>query len=386
MRRIFPALIVMLVGTYSLGWFVLMADEFKQLNLHLIAGSAFVSNLALLREAGYFDSSADLKPLLHLWSLGVEEQFYIIWPLLLWGAWKLRLKPLLFTLFVFAVSFFCCAHVSRSNSAKAFFLPQFRFWEILSGSLLAWWSGPWSSRFPKISAQQIGAMREVSCTLALGLLVVGLEMAGTHRAAFPGYWALLPVTAAFLIIFSGPNAWLNRIVLSHPVAVNIGLMSFPLYLWHWPLLSFLRIVESREAPAHERLVAVVLALFLANITYRFVERPLRFGKRFVGTTVGLTIAMLAVVGAGFFTYKKNGFGFRDRDREAFVEYFENSKPEWRFLVEHHILEAFKEECNSYDLEAHRNGHSTEIPRPIPASCTQWDSSKPKGKSLFLVEI
>ncbi len=137
-KRIFPALLLVLTASYAFGWFALFADEYKQLGKHIAAGAGFVSNIVLWNEAGYFDSSAETKPLLHLWSLGIEEQFYVVWPLLLWLAWKQKFDLLTITIIVALVSFFLNINGVKEDTVATFYSPQTRFWELLCGSLLAW--------------------------------------------------------------------------------------------------------------------------------------------------------------------------------------------------------------------------------------------------------
>src|SRR4029078_10282619 len=137
-RRIFPALVLMLAASYAFGWFALYADEYRQLGKHVAGGAGFVSNFVLGSEKGYFDNAAETKPLLHLWSLGVEEQFYIIWPLLLWISWRCRLNLLTITCAVAAVSFYLNVREVHTDPAAAFYLPQMRFWELMAGAALAY--------------------------------------------------------------------------------------------------------------------------------------------------------------------------------------------------------------------------------------------------------
>src|SRR3954462_920038 len=136
-RRIFPALILVLVTCLALGWLVLLPDEYAQLGKHVAAGAGFVSNIALWREAGYFDSAAELKPLLHLWSLGVEEQYYLVWPLFLFLFKKQSNRMLWMILGIGALSFILNILMVSRYPTAAFYLPVTRFWELLAGSLLA---------------------------------------------------------------------------------------------------------------------------------------------------------------------------------------------------------------------------------------------------------
>jgi len=139
-KRIFPALLLVLIASFVFGWFALLADEYKQLGKHIAAGAGFVSNLVLWSEAGYFDNSAETKPLLHLWSLGIEEQFYIVWPFFLWFAWKKKFNLLTLTVILTLISFTLNLKGISENSVAIFYSPQTRFWELLSGSILAWFA------------------------------------------------------------------------------------------------------------------------------------------------------------------------------------------------------------------------------------------------------
>jgi peptidoglycan/LPS O-acetylase OafA/YrhL len=118
----------------------LLADEYKQLGKHIAAGAGFLSNFILWNEAGYFDNSAETKPLLHLWSLGIEEQFYIVWPLFLWFAWKRKFNLLTITVAVAVATFILNLKGVKQDMVATFYSPQTRFWELLSGSLLAWFT------------------------------------------------------------------------------------------------------------------------------------------------------------------------------------------------------------------------------------------------------
>jgi len=127
-RRIFPALIVVLATGSILGWFVLLTDEYKRLGLHIVSGAGFVSNFVLWSEAGYFDGDAYTKPFLHLWSLGIEEQFYIVWPVLLGTVWQRKHHFLGITVSIAALSFVANLYLVHSNPVAAFYSPWSRFW------------------------------------------------------------------------------------------------------------------------------------------------------------------------------------------------------------------------------------------------------------------
>lgn len=149
-KRIFPALLLVLIASFALGWFVLLADEYKQLGKHIAGGAGFISNFLFWNESGYFDNAAETKPLLHLWSLGIEEQFYIFWPLLLWFVWKKRFNLLTIAITVAIVSFALNIVKVRSDTVAAFYSPQTRFWELMAGSILAYMTLHKQNLFPKI--------------------------------------------------------------------------------------------------------------------------------------------------------------------------------------------------------------------------------------------
>ena len=284
-RRIFPALVLVLVCSLAFGWLVLMADEYKQLGMHTAGGAGFVQNLVLWRESGYFDNLAETKPMLHLWSLAVEEQFYIFWPLLLAFVWKRQWNFLKITAAIGAVSFLANLYLMHRNPIAAFYLPISRFWELMIGGVLAY--------VVLHRPQLIEMHKKGQSILGFLLIAAGLILVNKGRD-FPGWWALLPTLGAFFVISAGPNAWLNQKLLSNKVTVWIGLISYPLYLWHWVLLSYLRIIDSGDAPDLDVALAVALAVLLAWLTYQFVEKPVRGGGNRTFKVIALCGLMLLV--------------------------------------------------------------------------------------------
>jgi peptidoglycan/LPS O-acetylase OafA/YrhL len=311
-RRIFPALLVVLVTCFVFGWFTLFVDEYKQLGKHIAGGAGFVSNFLLWGESGYFDNAAATKPLLHLWSLGIEEQFYIIWPLLLWSAYKLRFNFLIITVVVALISFALNIKGVETESIATFYSLQTRFWELLCGSLLAWLTIYKKNFIIERQARSV-TLCDLLSVLGFILIAYGLYRI-TKNVYFPGYWALVPTIGTVLIISAGSKALLNRVLLSNKLLVWIGLISFPLYLWHWPLLSFARIIEGNSLTnINIHMAAVVVSFVLAWFTYRLIEKPVRFGNvgdegKVKSTT--LLVLMIIIGCVGYNTYQRDGLQFR----------------------------------------------------------------------------
>ena len=311
-RRIFPALAVVLATTYALGWVTLFDKEFEQLGKHVAGGAFFVSNLFLWAESGYFDTSSEVKPLVHLWSLGIEEQFYIVWPLVLWAVFRfgrrLRSNVIVSTVVLMVVSF--VLGLLALDSVGGYYSPINRFWELLVGALLA----IVSFGRPTPLLERFGA-RRAQAVASLGMVLVIVPMfALNDNSSFPGWNAIPPTVGAALLIASGPHTWWGRQVLSRRLMVGIGLVSYPLYLWHWPLLVYARILASGVPAAGIRVGAVVLAVVLSYLTYRLVERPLRFNRRRTVVVTGLVAAVAAIGGLGAYTHSQNGLngrGFND---------------------------------------------------------------------------
>ncbi len=320
-KRIFPALCLVLLASFACGWFVLLPADYKQLGKHMAAGAAFVSNFAFWSESGYFESGSKLKPLLHLWSLGIEEQYYIFWPLIAWFLWKRQINLFKICVTLFVVSFIINIATAKGNPVAAFYSPASRFWELLVGSMLAYtklhqlnWRQIAAGKFnsaPHVEPQNPSRAKNITAWAGILILALGVYFINPERR-FPGFWALFPTIAAFLLIKAGPKAWLNQHVLSNRLFVWVGLISFPLYLWHWPFLVFAEI-KLGTLNATTKLGLIALSILLSWITYRFVERPIRFGKLIVETkkvSLALCTLLFAVAILGGYTYQRDGFDFR----------------------------------------------------------------------------
>ncbi|HYR05562.1 MAG TPA: acyltransferase family protein, partial [Gallionella sp.] len=300
-RRIFPALSVVLLACLVMGWVLLTPAEYEQLGKHVVAGAIFVSNLVLWKESGYFDNAADTKPLLHLWSLGIEEQFYIVWPLLLAFFWRYTRHFGWAFLGITGVSLAYSMMIVRHDAVADFYSPLTRFWELALGAGLAYLV----AHKPTISAMS----RTLVSWFGLGLVLASFVVIEKNYA-FPGAWALLPTLGAACLIYAGESAWPNRQVLSLRLLVWVGLISYPLYLWHWPLLTFVRIMESGTPSVGLRVWLVIASFALAWLTYKFLERPVRSRPRSRSIVLILCLAMLLLGAAGLAVKKLDGFKSR----------------------------------------------------------------------------
>jgi peptidoglycan/LPS O-acetylase OafA/YrhL len=308
-RRIFPALVVVLATCLLYGAVMLAPDAFRELGKQAAAAAVFSSNILLERtQAGYFNQNESSNPLLHLWSLGVEEQFYIAWPIFIVLTFGRARRLLIVCASLLVLSFTLNVVLTHSNPRAAFYWPMPRFWELLLGALLAY--AAFGARAQSVlEAPARRAPAEWRTFIGLGLLGAGFVLVNSARA-FPGWWALLPTVGTALVI-SAPQAWINRTLLSAKPLVFIGLISYPLYLWHWVLLSFAGIANfDEEPPLRVRLAAVAASGALAWLTYRCVEKPIRFSGHRDAIPRAL-VASMAVCGlAGCVIYATDGFAFR----------------------------------------------------------------------------
>ncbi|ELX12183.1 acyltransferase 3 [Janthinobacterium sp. HH01] len=376
-RRIFPALALVLAACCAAGWWIMLPGEYRQLGKHMAGGAGFVANYVLWGESGYFDNAAHGKPLLHLWSLGVEEQFYIVWPALLWLAWRRGISPLTVSMVLALASFGLNVHAVQDDPVRAFYAPQTRFWQILAGSVLASLPERGEGARPWLPALLAWLAPLGACMILAGLALI------TEARAIPGWWALLPTLGATLIIAAGAQAWLNRTLLSNRVLGWIGRISFPLYLWHWPLLVFAGLAGRGAPPVALRIGAVAAAFALASLTYLLLEQPIRSGGRRRLKTTVLVLLMAAAGGIGYDICRRDGLAFRMQERQAYTDYFENSPAQWRFFLRAGIPDKYHLECEFFDIAKYRAGRADMVPRrAIAESCYRRDPSRPHAVLLW----
>lgn len=293
-RRLFPALFLVVAVSIPVALVILAPEDLENFGQSVIATGTFSSNFLFYFEDGYFEGPADLKPLLHTWSLAIEEQYYLLFPLLLvglqrrgWGYGKALVS-------LAVVSFVICLWSAKYAPSAGFYLLPGRFWELMLGAMLALY----------------GHRYRLSALLSAVVAMLGLAMIGyailrfDDHTPFPGWAALLPCFGTVLVIVAGGQANpLSRVLGSRALA-GIGLISYSLYLWHFPLIVFTRHLLVRPFTRWEVVALMVASFVLALLTWRFIERPFRGPHQSVNRSTLIRVACLTVAGAiafGLFT-------------------------------------------------------------------------------------
>ena len=272
--RLYPALLTCIVGTYFLALFTLMEPEFLKFLKHIISSNIFFQNFNLAMETGYFDTNSLSKPLLHFWSLSLEEQFYFIYPILI--ILTPKGKRSLTTILIIAITFFLNVFFRHHENSNIYFLPQYRLWEPALGSLLAITQRDLSlKRFFNLK------LNELSKTLLFcsGLTLISFSAFFINKKfAFPGYWAIFPAIGTLLIIEFNKNL-ISNFIFNNKIMITIGKISYPVYLWHWPILSLAWIASGgEEMTPIFKLGLISLTFFLSFLTYQFIEERIRHSK------------------------------------------------------------------------------------------------------------
>ena len=268
-RRILPALFFIMFLCLPFAWFWLLPQDMKSFSQSLVAVSVFASNILFWRTSGYFDTATELKPLIHTWSLSVEEQYYVLFPLFLLVAWKLGRRWIAVLLFTIAViSLALAQYFSTRSPSAAFYLLPTRAWELMIGALVAFYYTEHNIKKHRHSFSQIFSL------IGLALITYAI-VAYNNQTPFPSIYALAPTLgAALIIVFSTKDTLVGKL-LSSKLFVGVGLISYSAYLWHQPMFAFARHRSLDEPSLWLMCALAIAALPLSYLTWRFVERPFR---------------------------------------------------------------------------------------------------------------
>jgi peptidoglycan/LPS O-acetylase OafA/YrhL len=297
-RRIFPSFLILLVSMLAIGFAVLLNNEFILMGKSVFNASFFWSNVWQGGQAGYFDKASELKPLLHLWSLAVEVQFYLLWPLIfILVPGKLRTK---FFLAIMILSFLFSLYCTTFKPVQAYYLLWSRFWQLGAGCLLA-----------MMHAKLDFSKDKTNFISGLGFALVLFSIFTFNKTMnYPGWRALVPTIGAVCIISAGPESFLNKKILSNRFMATLGLISYPFYLWHWPLLYFVRTSSFLQPTLTMKIAAIALSFLIAYLSTKFLEKKIRTGpvqKRFSYALIAgqLILVPTGLVAAHFGNFYKS---------------------------------------------------------------------------------
>ena len=302
-RRILPALFLVMLVCIPFAWFWLLPSDMKDFSQSLVAVSVFASNILFWRESGYFDTAAELKPLLHTWSLAVEEQYYVLFPLFLMLFWKLGKRWILLMLgLVFVASLVGAQWGAYAKPAAAFYLLPTRGWELLIGAFAAFY-------LSQANRKEFGkGLSEAAGWLGVALILYAV-FAYSKTTPFPGFYALVPTIGTLLIILFATERTTVGSFVGNKAFVGIGLVSYSAYLWHQPLFAFARHQSSTEPSKLLLGLLSAIAILLAYLSWKFVEGPFRKRGLMSRSKVFLLSFLITVVMlvSGIIGHLNNGF-------------------------------------------------------------------------------
>lgn len=328
-RRILPALIFVCLSIIPFAYFFMPPEMFKEFGKQLIAVQIFISNFYFWNEINYFSTSVDLNPLIHSWSLAVEEQFYLFFPILIIAAYRYGISFIFKVILIIAIASLLFAQFSgnlmysfpffqsdfkvySSSSLSSFYLPFARAWELLSGSLVAIYL--FNNNVSKKSV-----LNDFLCALGFILILTSIHKY-SPETPFPSFYTIIPVAGTIiLIIFTSTDSLFQRIF-SNIILVRIGLVSFSAYLWHQPVFAFTRLNTSEELSFVFITFGIFISFCLAFLTWKYIEQPFRNIKIISNKALVFTIASLSaiIIIIGFVIYTNDGFSKRFSEKETIL--------------------------------------------------------------------
>lgn len=370
-KRIVPALAVLCMVLLAGGWFLLIPSDFKELGKHAASSIGFLSNVMYWKEVGYFDTASHEKWLLHTWSLSVEWQFYIVYPLIIIAARKLFgfNSTRLLLIAVGIGSFALCLYASLRSPNAAFYMLPARAWEMIAGGLIYLYPVQLKDIYKKLAS-------------IIGLIMIAFAIFALTKAdVWPGWLALIPVLGTVLVIYGADQ---KSIFINNYIAGWIGEASYSIYLWHWPIVVLVG-YYGLSGSLGVMVSGITASIILGFLSLNFIEKPTRNPKvsvsavGYLGCYVGLVL-VVAIAGAA--PYAMNGIPGRAAvaDRADFAQYFENSAPNWAYFKIHKIPETYRYDCDFYDMDSFFAGRATNEPHPqISPTCYT-----PTTKSVVMV--
>lgn len=378
-RRILPALFFVIIICIILSFILFMPSDMKDFSKSLIAVSTFSSNILFLNESGYFDTASELKPLLHTWSLAVEEQFYLLFPIFLLLFWKIGRHRILVLLLLIWLSSFIYANLTvRTEPTDAFYLLTARGWELISGAFAAFYlSRKNKNQLNKEVANILG-------WVGISLIIVSIFIYST-KTPFPSIYTLAPILGSLLIIiYANDNNSIGKFI-GNKIFVGIGLISYSAYIWHQPLFSFARYMGFGDYDKEIFAALSFASISLAYFSWKYIETPFR-NKSIVSTNSIFLIALfasLSFISLGFYGYKEDGYAGRlNIEKTSFLQNFENSAPNWSYFHKADHFKKYREDCNFYDIKKMLLGSPTHVPvDSISESC--FTKNHNKLKTIFI---